>query len=301
MRPGERDLRTLTLSVFQNGTADPTTRWDGSTFWRATWTPEGPGTVSITLRPDGLSDVEGFGPGGAWLASRVPGMLGEHDGPAALTPQHPAVARAQRSWSDLRVGRSETPYHELLPAVLGQRITARDAFSQWHSLVRHYGRPAPGPQPSNPAHELLLPPDPHVLARIPYHELHHLGIERRRADTLRRVARSAPELMTVAQVSSASEQTASLRRIPGVGEWTSAVAGAPAFGDPDALQVGDFHVKNTVAWALRGAIRGSDDEMVRDMAVYAGHRHRVVLWLQLDGWRAPRRGPGRRNLSIARL
>lgn len=252
--------------------------------------------MSIRLLPDGAIDVDGFGPGAQWLVRRVPDMLGAYDDSTELTPHHHAVQHAQRSWSGLRLGRSNTPYHELIPAILGQRITARDAARQWRVLVHTYGRRAPGPM-----HDLFLPPDPDLLASVAYFDLHGIGIERRRADTIRRVARSASTLITDTRVDNPSAATGALTRTTGVGQWTAAVAGGVAFGDPDALQVGDFHVKNTVAWALRGEIRGTDDEMVRDMAVYAGQRHRVVLWLTLDGWRAPRRGPGRRNLSIARL
>lgn len=286
----------MTLSVFRNGAYDPTTTWVESTFWRASWTPEGPGTIAITLCPNGHEDVEAFGPGADWMADRSPAMLGLHDDCPAVPAHHVAVSRAMRSWSTLRLGRSDTPYHELLPAVLGQRITAREAVGQWRALVLRWGRPAPGP-----LRDLWLPPDPDVLAKVPYHEMHSLGIERRRAETLRRVAVAAAHLITSPEPSPPETSTASLTRILGVGEWTAAVAGGAAFGDADALQVGDFHVKNTVAWALRGQPRGTDEEMVREMAVYAGQRHRIVRWLEMDGWRAPRRGPGRRNLSIAHL
>lgn len=286
----------MTLSVFRNGAYDPTTTWDGSTFWRATWTPDGPGTVAITLCRDGREEVVAFGPGATWLTARTPAMLGFHDDCPPVVPHHAAVNRAMRAWSTVRFGRSDTPYHELLPAVLGQRITARDAVTQWRALVLRFGRPAPGPM-----RDLWLPPDPEVLARVAYHEMHSLGVERRRAETLRRVALAAPHLITSPSDRPASSSTASLTRISGVGAWTAAVAGGAAFGDTDALQVGDFHVKNTVAWALRGTPRGTDDEMLEVMAVYAGQRHRVVRWLEMDGWRAPRRGPGRRNLSIAHL
>jgi hypothetical protein len=74
-----------------------------------------------------------------------------------------------------------------------------------------------------------------------------------------------------------------------------------AFGDPDALLVGDFHVKNTVAFALEGRIRGTDKEMVATLEPYRGQRHRIVRWLQLNGVRAPARGPRRRIVSITRL
>lgn len=244
--------------------------------------------------------VSGHGPGGAWLVRMWPNMRGDADQIPEVRPAHDAVAEAARRWGRVALGASGTPYHELIPAVLGQRITAREAFTQWYRLVDRFGEPAPDPQGS-----LRLPPSPERLARVPYHELHTLGIEKKRADTLREVARCGEWLVSNWLDGSAREQksasTGSLQRIHGVGVWTAAVAGGIAFGDPDALQVGDFHVKNTVAWALHRRARGTDDEMIASLATYAGQRHRVVRWLELDGWRAPMRGPRRRIVSIARL
>jgi hypothetical protein len=37
---------------------------------------------------------------------------------------HPAVARAHRNHPGLRIGDSRTLYHELLPTILGQRVSA---------------------------------------------------------------------------------------------------------------------------------------------------------------------------------
>jgi hypothetical protein len=65
--------------------------------------------------------------------------------------------------------------------------------------------------------------------------------------------------------------------------------------------VGDFHVKNTVAWALTGRARGTDEEMVATLAVYTGQRWRVVRMLERCGFTAPRFAPRRRLLDIARL
>ena len=215
----------------------------------------------------------------------------------SINPHHEAVRHAQQRFEHLRLGRSLSPYHELLPAVLGQRVTALEALTQWRRLVETYGHPAPGPIES-----LRLPPDPDTLAHVPYFELHHFGIEKKRADTIRRVASESAFLLSHQFTDmNTSDATASLRRIHGVGEWTAAVAGGLAFGDPDALQIGDYHVKNTAAWALTGKIRGTDEEMVAEMLPYLGQRHRVMRWLELAGWRAPARGARQRIVSIARF
>ncbi|MFM8014903.1 MAG: DNA-3-methyladenine glycosylase 2 family protein, partial [Actinomycetota bacterium] len=90
-------------------------------------------------------------------------------------------------------------------------------------------------------------------------------------------------------------------RLPGIGVWTAAVTVGVSHGDPDALPVGDFHVKNTVAWALTGIARGTDEEMLATLAPSAGQRWRVVRMLEKSGCGAPRRGPKRRLLDVAHL
>lgn len=89
----------------------------------------------------------------------------------------------------------------------------------------------------------------------------------------------------------AAEARDRLERVPGIGVWTSAEVAQRAFGDPDAVSVGDFHLAAAVGWALTGE-RTDDDEMLRLLAPYAPHRHRVVRLLFLAGRaRAPGRGP----------
>lgn len=289
-------LRDTTLSAFRFGRIDPTTVWDGTSFWRATLTPNGPGTIHIA-DPTANPVVRVFGPGGAWLSERASDMLGTFDTFEVLEPHHDVVRRAQQMFGALRLGRTETPYHELLPAVLGQRVTAGEAVRQWRTIVTRHGLRAPGPRD-----DLMTPPPPEVLATVPYTTLHQYGIEKKRADTLRNVARMAHHLVCDwPRTHDAATHTSRLLQIAGVGPWTSAVAGSIAFGDPDALAVGDFHLKNTVAWALHKQPRGTDEEMLASLAVYRGQRHRVVRWLQLMGFRAPARGPRRPNISITQL
>ncbi len=265
---------------------------------RATIGPTGPigcvyeeladGTISVSVgRPTGTtSETMAMHP-----------VFGDEDPGHDVGPVHEAVARAMARHGNVALPRTDNPYHELLPAVLAQRVTAAEAVSQWRELCRRWGESiVVGGVPMH------TPPRPDVLARIPYHELHPLGVDRRRADALRSVARHGDRLLDGWRRDlPVHERTRSLTLIPGVGEWTAAVAGFVAFGDADALDVGDFHTKNTVAFALTGRPRGTDEEMCEILGPYAGQRARVVMWLKLDGWRAPARGPRRRIVSIARL
>lgn len=283
--------------AFRQGISDPTTRLENGVFWRATITPHGPATLRLSSLDSSEPIAETFGDGAKWLKERALDMCGRQDVIPLITPHHDAVKRAQRVYGSVRLGRSHVPYHELLPAVLGQRVTAVEAHREWKTIVSAHGTSAPGP-----CEGLMAPPMPDVLASLPYTTFHTYGVEKKRADTLRVVAKHADYLFRLEQSNDdLHDLTQKLQVIPGVGVWTAAVAGGLAFGDPDALHIGDFHVKNTVAHVLTGKIRGTDEEMIHTLAPYEGQRHRVVQWIQMTGARAPARGPRQRIVSITRL
>ena len=82
-----------------------------------------------------------------------------------------------------------------------------------------------------------------------------------------------------------------LRTFPGIGVWTANEVALRALGDPDAVSIGDFHLKNLVANALTGEPRATDERMVELLEPWRGHRQRVVRLLLAGGPRRPRRGP----------
>jgi 3-methyladenine DNA glycosylase/8-oxoguanine DNA glycosylase len=137
---------------------------------------------------------------------------------------------------------------------------------------------------------MMLPPEPARLARLPYWAFHPFGIERRRADTVRRVAAVAASLEASVGLPPA-EAYARLRSIVGVGPWTAAEVGIRALGDPDAVSVGDFHLPSLVAWALAGEARADDARMLELLEPYRGQRGRVLRMLELAGPRPPSFGP----------
>ncbi|EUA36891.1 hypothetical protein I549_0817 [Mycobacterium avium subsp. avium 2285 (R)] len=77
----------------------------------------------------------------------------------------------------------------------------------------------------------------------------------------------------------------------GVGEWTAAETAQRAFGDADAVSVGDYHIPKMVGWTLLG--RPVDDAgMLELLEPMRPHRQRVVRLLEASGLaREPRRGP----------
>jgi 3-methyladenine DNA glycosylase/8-oxoguanine DNA glycosylase len=284
------DLR-LTLGPFVRGPGDPAMRLTRSRAARATRTPDGPASVAIAI-DGGCVRADAFGPGADRLLDGLPRFLGLHDDPAALLPAHRLVAELARRLRGLRIGASGAVMEALVPAILEQKVTGSEAFRAYRGLVRRYGEAAPGPL------GLRLAPAPETLASLPYHAFRPFGVEQRRADVIRRAARVAPRLEEAADMR-AEAADARLRSITGVGPWTSAEVRARALGDPDAVSVGDFHLKHLVAWTLAGEPRGTDERMLELLEPYGGQRGRVIRLLEASGLAAPRFGPRMAPHSIA--
>jgi 3-methyladenine DNA glycosylase/8-oxoguanine DNA glycosylase len=277
----------LTLGRLAHGSGDPTVKVEPGGIWRATRTPDGPATQRIA-RDGGTVVVQAWGPGAEWLLETAPDLLGLHDDPSGFQPSHPLVRELHRRFRALRIGRTTAVVEALIPAILEQKVVGREARASFRALVRTLGEPAPGPQP------LMLQPDPRLLAETPYWAYHPLGIERKRARVLQEVGARARRLDQV-------ESPDQLRAIQGIGAWTAAEVAAVAFGDPDAVSVGDYHLPHLVAWALAGEPRGTDERMLELLAPFAGHRGRVTRLLETSGLQAPRFGPRLPVRSIARL
>jgi 3-methyladenine DNA glycosylase/8-oxoguanine DNA glycosylase len=73
-----------------------------------------------------------------------------------------------------------------------------------------------------------------------------------------------------------------------------------AWGDRDAVPTGDFHLPNTVAWALAGEPRADDDRMKELLEPYRPQRRRALLLLKTSGIKAPRYGPRTPKSIISR-
>lgn len=184
----------------------------------------------------------------------------------------------------MRFGRTDAVVEALLPAILEQKVTGLEARASYRALLHGRGERAPGPA------GLWLPPHPERLAVMPTYVYHQLGLEERRALTVRRVGALAGRLETLSALPG-PEARARLQVIPGIGPWTAAEAGRAAFGDADALSVGDFHVPSVVSWALAGEPQGDDARMLELLQPYVGQRARVVRLLELARLYPPRRGP----------
>jgi 3-methyladenine DNA glycosylase/8-oxoguanine DNA glycosylase len=271
-----------TLGPLVHGRGDRTVRLTAGEAWLAFRTPEGPAALRVTLEGAGAARATAWGPGAEHALATAPALIGEDDAPELLAAQHPILRRLQRTNPGLRLPRSRRVLHALLPTIIEQKVTGTEAVRAYASLLRAYGEPAPGPA------DLLLPPAPATLAGIPYHAFHPLGVERRRAEVIRRAAGRAAWLEAAPDAAEASRRLTSL---PGIGPWTAAEVVRTAFGDPDAVSVGDYHVPNMVAWALAGEPRADDARMLELLEPYRGQRGRVQRLLEVGRIVAPRYGP----------
>lgn len=276
------------------GRGDPTGRVSSRSLVRATLTPDGPATLLAELRGARV-EAEAWGPGADHALETLPAFLGLDDDPTGFDPSlHRVIAAQAHRHPHLRIGWTGAIFESLLPAILEQKVTGGEAVTAFRGLVAGHGEPAPGPIAAT--HRLRLQPSPEALAALPYYAFHPLGVEQRRADVIRRVALEATRLERLADLPGTRLEVGMaaatvLQAIPGIGVWTAAEVTLRALGDPDAVSVNDFHLKNLVSFALTGESRGTDERMLELLEPWRGHRARVVRLLELSGMAAPRYGP----------
>ena len=276
-----------TLAPLRRGPRDPCFRVSGDgAIWRTTLLPSGPATAQITRTAPDAAYCEAWGEGAQEFLEALPALLGGDDDASDFAPTDPTVAEARRRVPHLRLGRTGRVLEALIPAVIEQRVPGADAFRSWRLLVSAYGTPAPGPAPDG----MRVPPTAEAWRSIPSWEFHRANVDPVRARTVVACAQRAVSLERLVARPPARAREA-LTSLPGVGIWTAAETAQRAFGDADALSVGDYHVSKMIGWTLVGH-PVDDAGMLELLEPMRPHRHRVVRLLEVSGLaREPRRGP----------
>lgn len=286
------------LAPLRRGRGDPTWQsaaWsaagtrisagEGSATWRTGTTPDGHATMRLHRRSGGAVVAEAWGPGAAWSLDGLPALLGADDRPEEFVAHHPLVADAHRRMPGLRFGSSRRVWDQLMPAVLEQKVTGTEARRSWRELCHRFGDPAPGPAPEG----MRMPPTPAQIRAVPDWEWHRAGVDNARRRAILASATVAHRLEAAAELGGSAGREL-LRKVPGIGVWTAAEVAQRAWGDPDAVSFGDFHIPTVVGWALLG--RPLDDAGLMDLlSPYKPQRQRAVRYVESSGFRRPRFGP----------
>jgi 3-methyladenine DNA glycosylase/8-oxoguanine DNA glycosylase len=254
---------------------------DGTWWWAAAG-EDGPTTVAIGA-VEGGAVVRAWGPDAERAIDRADRLLGVHRPQPPLFPGTPAGRFLAQSRA-VRTGHTGDVFGAVIAAVCGQIVTRREAGTSIRALRSRFGSTAPGPV------ALRSLPGPDVVASLGYADLHECGIERRRASVLIEAARRHRRLDEIADLP-VVDGYRRLMAVRGLGQWSAALVMGRAVGDLDAVPLGDFHLPNTIAWALAGEERGTDERMEELLEPYRPFRGHVVHAVIEAGVHAPRYGP----------
>ncbi len=252
------------------------------TWWWASAGAGGPTTVAIEATDAGAV-VRAWGPEAQRSIDRADRLLGVHRPAPPLFPGTPAGPFLARSRA-VRTGHTGDVFGAVIVAVCGQIVTRPEAGASVRALRSRFGSAAPGPV------ALRSLPGPDVVASLGYEDMHDCGIERRRASALIEAARRHRRLVEIVDLPEA-EGYRRLMAVRGLGQWSAALVMGQAVGDLDAVPLGDYHLPNTIAWALAGEERGTDERMEELLEPYRPFRGHVVHALIERGVHAPRYGP----------
>ncbi|MFF0489066.1 DNA-3-methyladenine glycosylase family protein [Nocardia sp. NPDC004068] len=267
-----------TVAPLRRGSGDPCHRVtpDGA-HWRAARLPSGPVTYRLAQSGPRAVEARAWGPGAAEFLDRLPHMLCLDEDVTDFAPDHPKIAEANRRFPGLRMLRTGLVFEALVPAILEQRVHTVSARASWRKLVWRFGDPAPGPAPV----PLRVPPAAETWRHIPSWTYHRANVDPQRSRTIVLAARVADKLEQAAELPH-SEAAARLCTIPGIGVWTAAEVAQRAFGDPDALSVGDYHLAAIVGWTLLGHPI-DDPTMITYLEPLRPHRYRAIRLLEISG------------------
>ena len=272
---------SVELSATVGGSKDPVLIGPTVAKWN-TRTPEGIGSMRITRVAESTVKAEAWGIGADWMLDQAPLLLGAGDDLDGFTPPSGKLGEAWRRQPFL-LGRTNRLWDALVGGVFGQKVQIKNAKRSSRSLARRFGDAAPGPDGG------WVLPSPGRVAELGYSDFHSLGVERKRAEILIRVAREMRRLDGLEHRPPVNVEER-LQRIRGIGPWTAAMVTGAALGHADAVPVGDYHLPNTVAWHLAGEERGDDARMLELLEPWKGHRWRVIRLAKAAGG-APKRGP----------
>lgn len=160
--------------------------------------------------------------------------------PALIEAQLGADARLApllRQVPGLRIPGAVDGFELALRAVLGQQVSVKAATTLYRRCVDTFGEPLQTPH----AAITRLAPHAEAIAQARVPRLTALGLTRRRAETVRRLAiEVAAQRLCLDPGAATANTVAALQEIPGIGPWTAHYVAMRALGDADAFPHADL-------------------------------------------------------------
>ena len=265
-----------TLARQRVGRFDPTGRRGPGAFLKVHIGAGGRPVVWRLTRTDPGIRVEAQGADPAIMQAFV-AQFPPADGADTFLPDHPVLRRLARL-RGLRLLRYPWPFDVAAATVLQQRVRWRVGYSDFRRVALRWGTKTPAGTAF---------PGAERLAAVAPSRLEALGIDGKRARALHGLARAEARHGFLRGDARPPELGSRLLRIPGIGPWTVGMILGYAYGEADAVPVGDLHLPSLVTSALAGESDGTDERMLELLEPYPGHRFRVIRLLLWAVRRAP--------------
>lgn len=198
------------------------------------------------------------------------GQFPLRDGATTFAPGHPRLARVARALSGLRLLRVPWAWDVAAGAVLQQRVRWQVAYRDFRRIAERWGTRTPAG---------VAFPSARQLSRVPTPALEAAGIDGKRARALTALARMEATRHVLDPSAGLARIEQRLLSLPGIGPWTVGTIMGYAFGEPDAVPVGDLHLPSIVTAALADEPDGTDARMLELLEPYRGQRFRVIRLL----------------------
>jgi AraC family transcriptional regulator of adaptative response / DNA-3-methyladenine glycosylase II len=168
------------------------------------------------------------------LMDRVRHALDLDAEPALIDPVLAGVGQPPRP--GLRLPGAMDGFELACRVILGQQVTVAAARTLAQRLVQAFGRPLATPWPDLDR----LFPDAATLAAAPAEAIGRLGIVRQRVGALQALAQAVAQgRLQLDRLADPETTLATLRALPGVGDWTVQLVAMRALAWPDAFPATD--------------------------------------------------------------
>ena len=178
-----------------------------------------------------------------------------------------------------RLGRVPWVYEAVVQTILHQRVSGSEAGHNWNRLCRRYGESWEG---------LFSVPAPKRLLALSPAEFASCGIEQKRMIPIKEAAFRIQSYFP--PETSLEDIGRTVLACRGVGVWTEQYVRGHFLADADAVPLGDYALPKTVSYFFEQNAKGTDDDMLRLLEPYRGHRFRILNWLEWADAGPPRRG-----------